>query len=466
MAGTPTSGLAPARAVALAAVAGAAVTLVSLLPLTDVAYRSPTLHVAIETAATLVALLAALLLMGRFLRAPVLPELLLAGSLLLLGLTNLLYSVVPWVADSEPGAFDTWAPIAGRLLGAAGLALGAVLPATPVRRPARAALHAIGIVLGTLVVIGAAGALLGPHLPVGIDPDVPPDPSGPSLVGEPSVLASQLLGLALYAIGAVGFARRAERTGDELMIWFAAAATLAAFSRLNYLLFPSLYSEWVYAGDFLRLAFYGLILAGALREIAAYQHVLADVAVHRERRRIARELHDGLAQELAFIRSQARRLPAGEDAPATHIATAAERALDESRHAIVTLARSVDAPLDSSVAQAAEEVALRAGVRLRLELEPGLQAPDAVHDALIRIVREAVSNAIRHGAADSVTVRLAGAHGLELTIEDDGTGLVNGTPARRGFGLVSMRERAQALGGSVDIAPHPEGGVRVVVSLP
>jgi signal transduction histidine kinase len=449
MAGTPSSGLEPARALTLAVAAGVTVTLVSLLPVTSVAYRSATLHVAIETAATLIALLAGLLLMGRFLRAPVLPELLLAASLLLLGLTNLAYSVVPWVADAQPGAFDTWAPIAGRLLGAAGLALGAWLPAIPVRRPTRAELHALGVVLAVLVVIGAAGALLAPHLP-----------------GESGVRASQVLSLVLYAIAAVGFARRAEQTGDELMSWFAAAATLAAFSRLNYFLFPSLYSEWVYAGDMLRLACYGVILAGALREIAAYQRVLTEVAVHRERRRIARELHDGLAQELAFIGFQARRLPGGQEAAGTHIAAAADRALDESRHAIATLARSVDAPLDSSVAQAAEEVALRAGVRLRFELEPGLQAPDAVHDALIRIVREAVSNAIRHGTAQSVTLRLSGAHGVELTIEDDGTGLPNGTAGGRGFGLVSMRERAQALGGSVQIAPRPEGGTRVEVSLP
>jgi signal transduction histidine kinase len=466
MPGTPISGLAPRRAVAIAATAGAAVTLVSLLPITGVAYRSATLHVAIETAATLIALLGGLLLIGRFLRTPVLPELLLAGSLLLLGLTNLLFAVVPWVVEADPGSFDTWAPIAGRLLGAAGLALGAVLPATPVRRPGQAALHALGIVLAALLVIGVAAAALAPHLPVGIDPDLPPDPSGPDLVGEPSVLASQIVGLVLYAIAAVGFVRRAEETGDELISWFAAAVTLAAFARLNYFLFPSLYSEWVYAGDFLRLAFYTLILAGALREIGAYQHELAEVAVYRERRRIARDLHDGLAQDLAFIGAQARRLPAGDDAPAKHIAKAAERALEESRHAIATLARSVDAPLDSSVSQAAEEVASRDGVRLRLELEPGLQATDAVHEALMRMVREAVSNAIRHGAAESVTVRLSGAHGLELTVEDDGTGLPDGAPGRRGFGLVSMRERAKALGGSVEIAPGPERGVRVVVRLP
>jgi signal transduction histidine kinase len=341
-----------------------------------------------------------------------------------------------------------------------------VLPPKPVRQPRRAALQALAIVLAALLVIGVAAAALSPQLPVGIDPDLPPDPSGPDLVGEPSVLATQIIGLALYAIAAVGFLRRAEETGDELMSWFAAAATVAAFSRLNYFLFPSLYSEWVYAGDFLRLAFYVLILAGALREIMAYQRALAEVVIHRERRRIARDLHDGLAQDLAFIGAQARRLPPGAEAPAARIVEAATRALDESRHAIATLARPVDASLDSSVSQAAEEVAARDGIRLQLELEDGLQAPDAVHDALMRIVREAVSNAIRHGRADSVTIRLARSNSLCLTVEDDGSGLPPGGPDGRGFGIVSMRERAQGLGGTVDVFARTDGGTCVEVRLP
>ena len=445
---------------------GVAVTLVSLLPITSVAYRSATLHVAIETAATLIALLCAALLMGRFLRAPTWCELVLAGSLLLLGLTNLCFSVIPWVADEQPGSFDTWAPVAGRTLGAAGLAIGAFIGAGQIENGRRAAARAIGLVLAGVLLIGVAGAVLAPHLPVGIDPDLPPNPSGPDLVGEPALLAAQVVGLLLYSIAAIGFAKRGERTGDELMSWFAAAATVAAFARLNYFLFPSQTSEWVYAGDFLRFTSFALILAGSLREIAAYQRELAEMAVHRERRRIARDLHDGLAQDLAFIGAQARRLPAEDDAPATHIAEAAERALDQSRHAIATLARPLDASLDASVAQAAEEVAARDGIRLRLELEPGLQAPDAVHDALMRIVREAVSNAIRHGRADSVTVRLARADCLRLTIEDDGAGLAEGEPDGRGFGIVSMRERAQGLGGTVDLSPAPDRGVRVEVRLP
>ncbi len=464
MAGNPSRELTPGRAVGAAAALGAAVTLVSLLPVTSVAYRSPALHVAIETAAAFAALLAAALLAGRFVRKPLLGDLVLAGALLLLGLTNLCYSVVPWTIDETRGSFDTWAPIAGRLLGAAGLALGALLPDRPLAAPRRAAARMGLAVVAGLAAIGLLAWALAPQLPVGIDPDVAPDPSGPDLVGEPSVLASQLVGLVLYALAAVGFAKRAVRARDELMTWLAAAATLAAFSRLNYFLFPSLYSEWVYAGDFLRLAFYAVVLAGSLREIAAYQRDAAELVVDRERRRIARDLHDGLAQDLAFIVSQARRLPPDAEEAGAHIAEAAERALAESRHAIATLGRAFDASLDASVAQAAGEVSARDGIRLELELAPGLQAPPAVHDALGRIVREAVSNAIRHGGAGAVTVRLTRSDGLRLAVEDDGIGVAAADAP--GFGLVSMRERAQALGGTLTVSARPEGGTCVEVWVP
>src|SRR5215211_783470 len=445
MARTPKRGLAPREAVALACAAGVAVTLVSLLPVADIAYHSSTVHMAIETAATLIALLGAALLVGRFARAPMQSELVLAGALLLLGLTNLCFSVVAVSFKKKPGHFHTWAPIVGRLLGAAGLAIGALVPAEPVWRPRRALLRMFGAVAVALVATGVGAVLLAPHLPVGIDPSMPPDPSGPDLMGEPALLVTQIVAMLLYA--------------------FAAVAVLAAFSRLNYFLFPSIYSEWVYAGDFLRVAFYSLILIGALREITAYQRELAEVAVHRERRRIARELHDGRAQELAYISSQAQRLRTGGDDPAARIADAAARALDESRQAIATLARPVNAPLDASIWQAAEEVAARDGIPLHMELATGLRAPDAVHDALTRIVREAVGNAIRHGGASSVTITLSGSEGVRLTVEDDGKGLPADAPNGRGFGLVSMRERAEAVGGTLELSPGGEGGLHLEVRI-
>ena len=179
-----------------------------------------------------------------------------------------------------------------------------------------------------------------------------------------------------------------------------------------------------------------------------------------------RELHAGVAQELAYISGQARRLATARDDPASRIADAAARALDQSRQAIATLSRPFDAPLDASVSEAAEEAVARDGIPLRLELATGLQAPDAVHDALTRIVREAVGNAIRHGDASSVTITLAGSDGVRLTVEDDGKGLPPGEPNGHGFGLISMRERAEALGGTLELSPGREGGVRLEVQLP
>ena len=466
MASTATSGSGARRAVVLATAAGGLVTLASLVPLDSVAYHSNTLHVAIETAATFVALLCALLLFGRFLRSPTRWELVVAASLLLLAVTNLCFAVVPWLADDDViGSFETWAPVAGRLLGVAGLAAGAWMSSGYVVNPRRTALWALGVVFGAALVIGLLGALLAPHLPVGVDPNLQPSPSGPDLVGEPALLVCQIIGLVLYAIAARGFLNRAARTGDELMSWLAAAATLAAFARLNYFLFPSINSEWVYTGDFLRLGFYALILIGALREISAYQRELAALRVDRERRRIARDLHDGLAQELAFIVGQASRLPSSGDDATAHIAGAADRALAEARHAIATLSQPAGRSLDSSISQAAQEVAMRNGVELRLQLAPDLEAPAKVHDALARIVREAVSNAIRHGKAHVVKVELSNGQGLWLTVEDDGKGIARDEPSA-GFGLVSMHERARALGGTMQVIPAAQGGARVEVWLP
>ena len=153
-------------------------------------------------------------------------------------------------------------------------------------------------------------------------------------------------------------------------------ATLAAFAHLNYLFFPSLYSDWVYTGDFLRLGFYLLILVGTGREIQTYWHRLAQVAVLEERRRMARELHDGLAQELAFVVAET-------SGPAR---AAGERALDESRRAIAALTRPVDEPLDVALVQAAEEVARRVGTQLRFAVASDLEASADTREALIRIV--------------------------------------------------------------------------------
>ena len=92
-----------------------------------------------------------------------------------------------------------------------------------------------------------------------------------------------------------------RRLGDEFFGWLAIAAVLAAASHVNYLLYPAINSQWLYAGDLFRFAFYAVLLVGSMREIWSYWHALSRAAVLEERQRIACDLHDGVAQELAYL---------------------------------------------------------------------------------------------------------------------------------------------------------------------
>ena len=468
MAGDRDGTLNPGRAVAVAALAAAGVTVfVTVAPWVSFAYRSPGMHVAIETAATLIALLAALLVFGRFWRTAQRSDLLLAGALLLLGATNLVFSTIPALSDAGPGKFEIWTPLVGRVVAALALAAAAFAPAVTVARPRRAVGRTIAAVAGLLVTSAVLVLVLDPVLPHGLDTELSPEASGrPRIVGPTALLATYVALMSLYGIAAIGFMRRAARDRDELMTWMAAAMAIGAFSRLNYFLFPSIYSEWVYTGDVLRLAFYLLLLAGAFREIAGYQSSLAAAAAYEERRRVARDLHDGLAQDLAFIASQSHRLDgASRPEVAALIRQAANRALDESRHAIGTLTRPFDEPLAESLVRTVDELARRAGARAEFDIDRDATASVAAREAIVRIAGEAVNNSVRHGAARTINVSLRCEDGLRLVVRDDGSGL-DGADSTRGFGLTSMRERAEALGGRVAIESLPDGGASVEVQIP
>lgn len=297
---------------------------------------------------------------------------------------------------------------------------------------------------------------------------IPPRGSdSPHLTGDTAQLVLIAITFALYCLAAVGFVRRAETTGDELFAWFAFSAPFGAGAAANYFLFPSLYPAWVYTADLFRVGFYVMLAIGAAREIAAWQKQLAEAAASGERRRIARDLHDGLAQELAFIVGQTRSLVAqsGAESPFTHIAAAAERALDESRSAIAALSRNVDDPLDVALAQAAEDVAGRTGAHIRFDLTPDIHVAPELREDLARIVREAVSNAARHGEATTVTVSLSNANGIRVSVTDNGKGFDPDAPRRRGFGLTSMRERTEIFGGRIEVRSSPGAGTEVEVVI-
>jgi signal transduction histidine kinase len=424
----------PALITILTAVAAAALTLAAgLTPWIEFAYRSPSLHVALEAAAAIISGLAAYLVYGRFRESRRTGDLLLVAALAVFAFANLFFSAIPGTVGGN-SVFETWAPLAARALGTALFAASVIVPEISVRDPRRALLLALGAATVALTAIGTAVALLGGYLPVGIDPALTPDtPERPFLEGHAALHAIQLALAALYAFAAVGFVRKSTRTGDELMTWFAVAAALSAFARVNYFLFPSLYSDWVYTGDLFRLGFYVVLLVGIAREIERYWRGLARVAVLEDRRRIARDLHAGLAQELAVIAMHAKSLadPRGNRV-AAEIGAAADRALDESRRAIAALTRPLDEPLAAVLADVGEEVARREGVALDLVVSGELDVSPDTREELVRMVRNAIVDAAQRRGATRVRIELANGRTARLRISHDGDGSDPGCPETAG----------------------------------
>src|SRR5260221_6956443 len=321
-----------------AAISGVATLGVALLPQLHFAYRQPPLHVALETAASLIALLAGFLVFGRLRREGRLNDLVLACALAVLALLNLFFLTVPALAALVPDDLMVWVTFAGYLLGALLFALAAFVPRRRLRRPGLLlAGGAAGVATAVLVAVVVSEFAEG--LPQATAATLPTDlPAEPDLHAKSAVLALQLFMTVLYGLAAVGFLSRSRRLGDEFLGWLAIAAVLAAFSHINYFLYPQLYSQWVHTGDAFRLCFYSVLLAGSMREIWSYWHAVSEAAALEERQRIARDLHDGLAQELAYLARNLDALDGGTgDGTLTRLRRAVERAQLESRRAVTKL---------------------------------------------------------------------------------------------------------------------------------
>jgi signal transduction histidine kinase len=264
-------------------------------------------------------------------------------------------------------------------------------------------------------------------------------------------------------------ARCSQRSGDEFLGWLSAAAVLAAAAHLNYFLHIPLYSQSVHIGDGFRLCFYAVLLAGSLRAIWSYWSARSAAAILEERRRIARDLHDGLAQELVYLARNLDSLdPPDEDTggdTVDRLRRAVERAQFESRRAVSALTAPAGQAVETALGHAAGETAERLGVGLDLDLVPGVRLPTARAEALVRIACEAITNAARHSGSPRVRLSLHSDGSLvRLRVSDSGCGF-NIAAAVSGFGLVSMRERAHSVGGELRISSAAGQGREVEVSL-
>jgi signal transduction histidine kinase len=219
-------------------------------------------------------------------------------------------------------------------------------------------------------------------------------------------------------------------------------------------------------------------LFGQLSELSTSRQELARTLITTREstlRELARELHDEFGQLLTAVGTMltrvARRTPEGSDmrADLREIGEVAQTALDNVRGLSQTLHPSIleELGLDAAVEWYVSTVERQLGVAVAYAR---LGTTKAVHAAVgiqvYRVLQEALSNVARHSGARQATVRLdVGDARLLLDVEDAGTGL-DLRRAARGLGLVTMRERAELVGGTLVVEPVPTGGTRVRLSVP
>jgi two-component system sensor histidine kinase UhpB len=203
--------------------------------------------------------------------------------------------------------------------------------------------------------------------------------------------------------------------------------------------------------------------------------------LEQERVAIARELHDELGQQVTAIKSVGlaiARRSAGQDAV---IAQSAQLVMDcadqihEGVHQLIARLRPLALDhfgLRDALLELLGDCRLRhPGVALNLTLDTTLEGLDGLDDALstavYRIVQEALNNALRHAQATHIDVRLQRSGStLELEVADNGIGQLAHLQAPGHYGVLGMRERAQAFGGVFEVQQIEPAGMRVKVSLP
>jgi len=217
-------------------------------------------------------------------------------------------------------------------------------------------------------------------------------------------------------------------------------------------------------------------------EHARLEDRLRELAVVEERERIARELHDGIAQVLGYVNTKAQaidgHLAAGRVDVArvqvSELGAAARAVYVDVREAILGLRSPIEPGLDLGTAVEAYARRVAADSPFALDVDISTQVRDLGLDAeasaqVYRIVQEALTNVRKHASARRVRISMSvtGDH-MDLQVDDDGRGLgpttTTGAVAR--YGIRSMQERALAIGGSLDVRPGWRGGVTVALRLP
>jgi signal transduction histidine kinase len=197
-------------------------------------------------------------------------------------------------------------------------------------------------------------------------------------------------------------------------------------------------------------------------------------AILEERNRLARDIHDNLAQGFAAILMQLQAAQRESSALPPKVATTLEIAVDLARTHLTEARRSVGAlrpivgqgeDLATALKRLADLGQRTAGTPIDLLVDELPRLGDAVEREIIGIAQEALTNAVRHSRAQRITIRASAvqAVGLRLSVADDGRG-IGRDGATSGFGMTSMQERAEKIGASLTIVTAPRNGTEVVLA--
>ena len=441
----------------LVALLGSATALFLTNPILRNTYELPEGRLVLDTAVVLAATIVAILAGVRFSVEGRVLDLLLAAGFCVAGAGTLAFSVAPVLGGSNQGAPEAWAAIGSRVLAATLIALAPLVPAPRIVARSRALFAGIAMLLVALLAIWLPLRGFGAKLSL-LDPS-----GGGARAFELTVATSFLALLALVAV--IGFGIRYRRLGEDLDSWLALGATLTLFAELHYVLTPHVSSDFVSQGDFLRLLSYGLLLVGVWRAISFAEF---GRAVAEERARVAREIHDGLAQYLFAVSTHASMLESGAPLEQTlpKLKQAAAAAQQEARFAVLALSSaSGTAPFDAALRRYIEFLTADGALEVDVEIDRAiLLAPDEQIE-VFRIVQEGLANVRKHAGAQRAEVWIGQRMGRRIvSVRDDGAGF-EGEEAPAGQGLKNMRQRAETIDGGFSLRSWPGRGTSLEVVL-
>jgi signal transduction histidine kinase len=488
-------------AVGIATVVLAAITIGLVFGRVPLAFYAPSLALVLGTAQTLLALVVASLAFARYRATGDVPSAFEASGFLVLGIAGAVASLSEATGIDRSMGLSAGSPTLlplylwglARLMAAA-LFVVAALPPTEVNGRSRAFVAVALVVPAALLVELVVAGLLRP-LQLGSDVLAGPLGSTGAVAGTFTASSTfstiNLLGGALFAFAAVAYIRRTTARGAIPVAYFVMGCILGVFAQLHFALAPATFTGVVATGDLLEFAFFVVLFIGLQRATREDLSILREShellrdsraselaeAESRQRARLARELHDGLVQQLwaaSLDFERLRSIVGGRGGPALgdqldRVGTSISAAATEARRTLHVL-RSGE-PSEANLADVLpgrlRELCDRWGYTTELQDDGSLAAMSGQLAAeLVRIVDEALTNIQKHADATAVrvTVERTG-EGIVLSIIDNGRGF---TPRRQhtGVGLVGMRERAARIGARLTIRSGDGDGTRVTLVVP